>query len=61
MSQNSNAQTPTKYETATNGSGASNSESQHPETFSGTGSDGKGGPKLGPVSAGHSSKIGKVG
>lgn len=55
MSQYSNAQTPTKLESTASG-GAKSSESVHPNVFNGT-SQTSGGAKLGPVTAGPSSKI----
>lgn len=58
MSQYSNPQTATKCEQAAS-QGGSAPESAHPNTFNGKSQDNKN-PKLGPVSAGHSSKVGKT-
>lgn len=55
MSQYSNPQTPTKLEETGTGGGKS-SESVHPNVFNGTSQQGAN-PKLGAVTAGHSSKI----
>jgi hypothetical protein len=60
MSQYSNAQTPTKLEVASGDGSPKDSESAKPVLFNGTSESG-GGAKLGAVTAGHSSKVGKVG
>jgi hypothetical protein len=59
MSQYSNPQTATKLETAASQGGKS-SESVHPNQFNGSSQETHN-PKTGAVTAGHSSKIGKVG
>ena len=61
MSQYCNAQTPTMLEHAAADGAPGNSESSHPVMFNGTKEESKGNAKLGAVTAGHSSKIGKVG
>lgn len=59
MSQYCNAQTPTKLEeTASSGSGQA-SESVKPVAFNGSSQESHGNSKLGAVTAGHSSKVGK--
>lgn len=57
MSQYSNAQTPTKLETASCQGGGSE-ESSKPVVFNGAAQTSAGNAKLGAVTAGHSSKIG---
>ena len=58
MSQYSNAQPALKLEVAQSQGGGS-SESVNPNMFNGKSQDNKS-PKLGPVTAGHSSKVGKT-
>lgn len=61
MSQYSNAQTPTNLEKTSCNSCGSSSESTKPITFDGKSQNSNGNSKLGAVTAGHSSKVGKVG
>jgi hypothetical protein len=61
MSQYCNPQTPTMLEHAAADGAPGNSESSHPVMFTGSKEDANRNSVHGAVTAGHSSKIGKVG